>query len=141
PPGGETTWALASQAALYGRMNEWSSLGLRFRGAAGFSSVQGALLRLTLGFPSIAVSFREPLGTASAIELGMHAEGGLHIDASEGAVAERLLFGFGVGAFVTLELGAANGLQLDYTLEAFGFGDRGASITGNVSLAYVHRWD
>ena len=124
-------------------MSEWASLGLRLRLNVGASSIEGAILYGSIALPSIALSFRESLGTAAAIEIGVHAEGGLYVDWMSSRVrgADELSFGLGGGAFATLELGAANGLQLDYTISVYGLGGTATRTWGSGTLSYVHRWD
>ncbi|MCZ7687149.1 MAG: hypothetical protein M5U28_53775 [Sandaracinaceae bacterium] len=68
------------QLAFYARLSDWASIGLRLRPGFGYSSIEGALVTGSVGLPSFAVSFREPLGTAAAIELGVHAEGNLALE-------------------------------------------------------------
>jgi hypothetical protein len=131
------------QAAFYARVSEWASIGLRLRGGGGASSIGGAMLEASIGAPSLAVSFREPLGTAAMIELGVHAEGGLFVSWQENRIVgeDQLSFGIGVGAFATIELGAANGLMLDYTIEVYGLGGVDTWLWGAATLAYLHRWN
>jgi hypothetical protein len=132
-----------TQLAFYARMSEWASLGLRLRAWFGFSSIEGAGVLGSIGLPSILVGFRESLGTAAAIELGVHAEGYLSLDWAENrhSGADRLSFGLGAGAFVALELGRANGLALDYTIEIYGLGGTETWSFGSATLSYVHRWE
>ncbi|MBX3273883.1 MAG: hypothetical protein KF729_26700 [Sandaracinaceae bacterium] len=134
---------MSNQLAFYGRVAEWAALGLRLRGGAGYSSVEGALVQANFGLPSIALSFRESLGTAATLELGLHAEGGFYVDWRENRLVgqDRLGFGLGGGVFATLELGAAHGVLLDYTFEVYGLGGSDAWTWGAATLAYVHRWD
>ena len=131
------------QAAFYARLTEWASIGLRLRVAGGASSIEGAIIEASIGAPSLAVSFREPLGTAAMIELGVHAEGGLFVSWQENRTRgeDQLSFGIGAGAFVALELGAANGLLLDYTIEIYGLGGVDTWLWGAATLAYLHRWN
>lgn len=131
------------QAAFYARVSEWASIGLRFRAAGGASSIEGAIIESSIGAPSLAVSFREPLGTAAMIELGVHAEGGLFVGWQENRIRgeNQLSFGIGVGAFVALELGAANGIAIDYTIEVYGLGGVDTWLWGAATLAYLHRWN
>lgn len=134
----------ANQSAFYARMSEWASIGLRLRGSFGASSIEGAMVTMAIGLPSFAASFRESLGSAAAIELGVHLEGSLYFSWVENRVVgeDELSFGLGVGAFVALELGAANGLALDYTLEVYGLGGGVDTwLWGSATLSYVHRWN
>lgn len=128
-----------TEVAFYGRVTEWASIGMRFRlGGFGYSDLAGVTLSGAIGVPSIMVSFREPLGTAAMIELGIHTEGGLFF---YGRSLSEWSFGLGAGAFATLELGEVNGIQLDYTLDLYGFGDSGSYSWGSASLSYVRRFD
>lgn len=129
----------AMHLTFYGRMSEWASIGLRAQlSAIGASSLEGFLITGAIGVPSILVSFREPLGTAAMLELGVHAEGGFYL---YGRNVSEWSFGVSVGAVVNLELGAHQGISLDYTLAMFGFGDLGANAWGSFTLDYVARWD
>ncbi len=131
------------QLALYARLSDWASIGLRLRPGFGYSSIEGALVTGSVGLPSFAVSFREPLGTVAAIELGVHAEGNLALEWRENPTwrENRLSFGLGVGAFAVLELGRANAIALDYTVEVYGLGGVEAWVWGSATLSYVGRWD
>ncbi|MCZ7687148.1 MAG: hypothetical protein M5U28_53770 [Sandaracinaceae bacterium] len=40
-----------------------------------------------------------------------------------------------------LELGRANGIALDYTIEVYGLGGVEAWVWGSATLSYVGRWD
>jgi hypothetical protein len=124
---------------VYGRMNEWASVGLRLQGSGiGYSSIEGWLVTGLLAAPSLMVSFREPLGTVAMLELGIHAEPGLYF---YGRNASQWSFGIGVGAFANLDLGVHNAITLAFTLSSFGFGDVGPQFWGALSLGYTYRWD
>ncbi len=138
-PGQPTRLGPATDLAFYARLTEWASVGVRLRlGGVGFSSLEGVLVSGAVGVPSILVSFREPLGTAAMVELGVHAEGGFFF---YGRNASEWSFGLGVGAMATVELGAQQGIQIDYTLDLYGFGTTGSYGWGALTLAYVLRFD
>ncbi|UJR81430.1 hypothetical protein [Sandaracinus amylolyticus] len=138
---GEDPRLVMGQIAFYGRVSEWAAIGLRFRGGMGWSSIEGAVFQGTFGVPSIAVSFRIPLGSVAALEMGMHAEGGLYVQAVEAPTEELVAFGIGAGAFLTLELGRHNALMFDYSIDAYGFDRSRPSMQGALTLSYQYRWD
>lgn len=138
-PGAPVALGAATDLAFYARLSEWASIGMRLRfGGVGYSSLSGVLVSGALGVPSILVSFREPLGTAAMIELGVHVEGGLFF---YGNNASEWSFGLGGGGSATIELGASQGIQLDYTIDLYGFGTAGSYGWGALTLGYVARFE
>lgn len=131
------------QTAFYARVGEWASLGLRLRASGGYSSIEGGIVQASVGLPSVMISHRVPLGTAATLELGVHAEGNLYLDWVENRRigSDNLSFGLGIGAFAVLELGRANGIALDYTVELYGLGGVDTWLWGSATLSYVGRWD
>lgn len=140
--GRDTTWGLSSPISFYVRTVDWLSIGLRIAGGFGYSSIEGAIVDVSFGLPSLALSFRESLGTAAALEVGMHADLGMQIFFRENAPysdTNRVRFGPAMGVFAILELGVANGLMLDYTVEAYGLDGVDFQILGHATLSYVLR--
>lgn len=136
---GASALGLTYDFAFYARLTEWASLGTRLRiGQGSFTNAEATRVHAGLGVPSLLVSFREPIGTSAMIELGVHAEGGLFF---YGHDANRWSFGFGAGATMTLELGSGQGIQLDYTVDFFGFETSELLGWGALTLAYVGRFD
>ena len=135
--------SLLPEIGFYARLSEWASVGMRLRVGGGWSSLDGAHLRLALAMPSVRAHFREDLGSWGTIELGVHADGGLALDWMEDRRlgTDMLSFGLGAGAYATLELGDAHGITLDATMMAWGLGGTRVSIDTSVSLSYALRFE
>ncbi len=124
--------------ALYGQLTEWAAIGIRLRGGIGASSIEGVVGGGLVGVPSLMLTLHEQLTETLGIRWGVHVEGGLNF---YGKDFSTWSFGLGVGAYVTLEVGPQMGFQLDYDINMYGFGERGAFFDGMGSLSYVHRFE
>lgn len=124
--------------AFYGQLTEWAAIGIRLRGGIGASSIEGVTGSGLIGVPSMMLTLHEQLSETLAIRWGVHVEGGLNF---YGRDFSTWSFGLGVGAYATLEIGAHEGIQIDYDINMYGFGERGAFFDGMGSLNYVHRFE
>ncbi|MFO0710488.1 MAG: hypothetical protein U0353_11650 [Sandaracinus sp.] len=140
---GDSGESFSPELGFYGRLTDWASIGLRLRGGLGVSSLEGTSVGLALAAPSVRLHFREDLSWWASLELGLHVDGGLALDWRESrrVGSDRVLFGLGVGAFVTLELGEVSSVCLDYTLTSYGLGGTDVTLQGSVTLSYVARFD
>lgn len=135
--------SLLPELGLYARLSDWASVGMRLRVGGGWSSLDGAQLRLAVAVPSLRAHLREDLGRWGTIELGVHGDGGLALDRAEERRlgGDLLSFGLGAGVYTTLELGESHGITLDATMMAWGLGNTSVAIDTHVSLSYVLRFD
>jgi hypothetical protein len=140
--GPASTRGVRGELAFYARLNGWASVGLRFSGGGGYSSVEGGLVDGVIGAPSVMVSHRIPLRRPSfGVELGVHAEAAIGLSFTErNREDDAVAFGLGVGAFAAFELGRSHGIAIDYTFSTFGMGGRSVRNQGALSLLYTRRW-
>lgn len=131
--------------AFYGQLTEWAALGIRLRGFVAASSIEGLAAGGLLGVPSLMLTLHETISSLLGIRWGVHVDGGVHFSVVEHSVTPSVRdfsqwsFGLGVGAYVTLEIGPHHGIQIDYDINMYGFGERGAFFDGMGSLNYVFR--
>lgn len=146
-PQGPTELAAAPVVlAFYGQLTDWIALGIRLRGFIGASSIEGFAYAGLLGVPSLMLTLRETLSPLLGIRWGLHLDGGVHFSEVERPAPSssrdfnNWSFGLGLGAYITLEIGPHHGIQIDYDINMYGFGERGAFFDGMGSLNYVYRF-
>lgn len=124
--------------AFYGQLTEWAAVGVRLRGSFGYSSIEGFGGSGLIGVPSLMLTLHEQITPTLGIRWGTHVEGGLNF---YGSNFRTWSFGLGVGAYMTLEVGPRMGFQIDYDINMYGFGERGAFFDGMGTLNYVGRFE
>lgn len=139
PPGADVQMTgVPLTLAFYGQLTDWAAVGVRLRGALGYSSIEGVGGSGLIGVPSLMLTLHEQLTPTLGIRWGTHVEGGLNF---YGSNFDTWSFGLGVGVYMTLEVGPTMGFQIDYDINMYGFGERGAFFDGMGMLNYVGRFE